>query len=255
MPPTTAFWPPAVRTSPVGRVVAVCRSRGVPIEPVAAHVPVPGSYSSAEATTLPARATGIGQVAGRFRGWEYGSEEATALPASSVPPVTSTSPVGSNVAVCKERAEAIRPVPDHTGVLVWAARGATVIDPRRPNNSRPKDVIRLIVRLPLISSPSEICSSSNGADAPLMVKRDGRPLNAMTTHPLLIFPLEWPVARESSAKPFTREDRKPPVFFPGVRYAFTAAPREVLRPVDALLHPVRSVDLVETGRCSNGDSP
>src|SRR2546421_2113272 len=86
-----------------------------------------------------------------------------------------------------------------------------------------------------------------------MVERDSRPMNAMTTHPLLIFPLERPAARERSAKPFTREDRKPPVLFPGVRYAFTAAPREVLRPVDCPAASGESADLVETGRCSNGD--
>jgi hypothetical protein len=101
-----------------------------------------------------ARATVIEPVADHFPVGEYSSEEARALPPSSVPPVTSTSPVGSNIAACKERAEAIGLVPDHTGVLVWAARGATVIDPRRLNNSKPKDVIRLVVRLPLIPSPS-----------------------------------------------------------------------------------------------------
>jgi hypothetical protein len=118
--------------------VAVCEARATVIEPVADHFPV----------------------------WEYSSEEVRALPASSVPPVTSTSPVGSNVAVCKERAEAIGPVPDHTGVLVWAARGATVIDPRRPTNSRLKDVIRLVVRLPLIPSPSKSAPRATGQMLP-----------------------------------------------------------------------------------------
>jgi hypothetical protein len=53
--PRRMAWLPAIRTHPSGKRVAVCPNRGVVMEPVAANLPVRGSYSSAEATALRGR--------------------------------------------------------------------------------------------------------------------------------------------------------------------------------------------------------
>src|ERR1700722_8991104 len=66
--------PPAASTLPWGSNVAVGGPRGVVIEPVDAHVPPAGSYSSA-------------------------LERMPALKLLVAPPATSTIPLGSNVAV------------------------------------------------------------------------------------------------------------------------------------------------------------
>src|SRR5438270_12923619 len=100
MSPTTALWPPVTRTSPVGRAVAPCSARAVPIDPVGAHLPVPGSYSSAEPRRTPA------------------------LP---VPPITRTWPVGSTVAVCEARATVIEPVGDHFPVGEYSSAEGGVL--------------------------------------------------------------------------------------------------------------------------------
>ncbi|KVD29829.1 hypothetical protein WI83_20815 [Burkholderia ubonensis] len=73
-------------TLPPGSRVAVWPSRAMPMLPVADHVPVFGSYSSAE----------------------FGLR--------SAPPATSTLPSGSSVAVWLARAEAMLPAADHVPV-------------------------------------------------------------------------------------------------------------------------------------------
>src|SRR5215470_3383657 len=121
--------PPATSTRPLGRRVAVSLARAVCIEPVAAHVPVAGLYSSALATgrpvtsppmippatsTLPSwssvavapvTAKGMLPVGENVRvAGLYSS--AVAVP----PPATSTLPPGSRVAVWPEWASRIEPV-------------------------------------------------------------------------------------------------------------------------------------------------
>ena len=81
--PAELTLPPATRTWPVGRRMAVWLSRAVAIPPVSLQVPVLGSYNSAEAR----------------------------VPAMPVcPPVTRTLPLGSGVAVWPIRAAAKLPV-------------------------------------------------------------------------------------------------------------------------------------------------
>jgi hypothetical protein len=75
--PATLTVLPATRTLPLGSSVAVCPLRAVPREPVAVHVPVLGSYTSAEEVPTPPPPT-------------------TTTP----PPATRTLPLGSSVAVC-----------------------------------------------------------------------------------------------------------------------------------------------------------
>jgi hypothetical protein len=65
-------WPPATSTFPVLSREAVCRARALASAPTGLHWPVLGSYSSAEASTPPLLR----------------------------PPVTSTLPEGSKMAVC-----------------------------------------------------------------------------------------------------------------------------------------------------------
>ena len=67
--------PLTTSTCPFGSNAAVCPERGVVMLPVAVHIIVAGSYSSALAIT----------------------------PWPPMPPATSTCPFGSNVAVCPKR--------------------------------------------------------------------------------------------------------------------------------------------------------
>ena len=77
--------PPAMRTFPVGRRVAVWVCLAVPMDPVGVKVPVAGSYSSAEAREIPLEEIGL-------------------------PPASRTFPFGSSVEVCRTRAVPIDPV-------------------------------------------------------------------------------------------------------------------------------------------------
>jgi len=86
--PSTVVPPPATRTFPSGRSVANGKWRAVPIEPVADHNPVAGSYSSAEERT----------------------------PVFPDPPAMRTLPFGRSVAVCQERVVPIEPVAVHVPV-------------------------------------------------------------------------------------------------------------------------------------------
>src|SRR5215469_4533782 len=85
--------PPATSTSPPGRSVAVCCSRARCIAPVFAHLPVLGLYSSAPLVSLHA----------------VSSQELN-------PPVTSTSPLRSSVAVWYWRPACMLPVRAHVPV-------------------------------------------------------------------------------------------------------------------------------------------
>src|SRR5450759_4219348 len=79
--------PPATSTLPSGSSVAVWDWRGVTMLPAAVQDPLPGSYSSAEASR----------------------------PVPTVPPATSTLPSGSSVAVSWKRSSIIPPVAVHAG--------------------------------------------------------------------------------------------------------------------------------------------
>src|SRR5690349_14374964 len=83
--------PPAIRTLPSLRSVAVCVSRAAVMLPVAANAPVDGSYSSAVAM-LPA------------------NQQADPEQLSVSPPTASTTPLGSSVSVCHTRGAAMLPV-------------------------------------------------------------------------------------------------------------------------------------------------
>ncbi len=98
--------PPVTRTSPPGSRVAVCCSRPACIEPVFAQVPLPGLYSSELAVSLQKSSS---QVVN--------------------PPVTSTRPVRSSVAVCSIRPMCMLPVfaqvpvaGSYSSALAWLAR-------------------------------------------------------------------------------------------------------------------------------------
>ena len=98
--------PPATSTRPLGRSVAVSLARAVCIEPVAVHVPVAGSYSSALATGRPV----------------------TSPP--TIPPATSTLPSWSSVAAAPVTAKGMCPVAEN--VRVAGLYSSAVAVPRRP---------------------------------------------------------------------------------------------------------------------------
>src|SRR5215831_6473 len=121
--------PPATSTRPLGRRVAVSLARAVCIEPVAAHVPVAGLYSSALATgrpvtsppiippatsTLPSwSSVAVAPVTDRGMLPVAENVRVAGLYSSAVfvpPPATSTLPSVSRVAVWPERANRIEPV-------------------------------------------------------------------------------------------------------------------------------------------------
>src|SRR5919202_3273900 len=84
--------PPATRTLPLASSVALAPRRAVIMLPVAVHVPVLGSYSSA-----------LERV-------QVGSQ-------GPKPPATKTFPLGSSVAVCSTRAVLMLAVAVHMPVL------------------------------------------------------------------------------------------------------------------------------------------
>jgi len=92
---TPLMAPPATNTCPFNSNVAVCPERAVVRLPVAVHIPVAGSYSSALAKTV--------------------------NPSLPTPPATNTCPFNSNVAVWEKRAVPRSPVALH---LPGACAGA-----------------------------------------------------------------------------------------------------------------------------------
>src|SRR5438874_1279570 len=113
------FPPPATSTLPEGSSVAVGAKRAVPMLPVAVHVPVAGSYSSAllkerkgvvKATSTSIWPLGSSVAVGPLREVRWlpvaahvpvaGSYSSALLKEVPLyPPATSTLPLGSNVAV------------------------------------------------------------------------------------------------------------------------------------------------------------
>ena len=113
--------PPATSTLPLGSNVAVCDARAVVRLPVAVHVPLAGSYSSAlvsvaagivrsscyqhfavgqQRRRVPRRAVVRLPVALQVPlAGSYSSALLIESPLPSLPPATSTLPLGSNVAV------------------------------------------------------------------------------------------------------------------------------------------------------------
>src|SRR5215467_4199550 len=97
--------PPATSTRPPRRRVAVSLARAVCIEPVAAHVPIAGLYSSALATGRPVTSPPI------------------------IPPATSTLPSWSSVAVAPVTARGMRPVGENVRVAGLYSSAAAVPPP------------------------------------------------------------------------------------------------------------------------------
>jgi hypothetical protein len=108
--------PPAIKTWPLGRSVAVAAARGVVIEPVALNVPVMGLYSSALARTT--------------------------TPEGSTPPATKTWPLVRSVAVEASRAVVMEPVALKVPVWALAVRGQrrSARDEKTVTTSTRKDV-------------------------------------------------------------------------------------------------------------------
>src|SRR5438105_2922104 len=92
---TLLLIPPATRTSPLGRSVAVCFARATAMLAAGDHVFVAGPYSSAEAGASPS------------------------------PPAARTMPFGRSVAVCASRACAMVPAVSHAP---RPARAGAVMD-------------------------------------------------------------------------------------------------------------------------------
>src|SRR5213078_4481255 len=161
MPPQQplSMAPPATSTLPPGSRVAVAPlPAALAIGPVAAQVPVAGSYSSAEGTlappapappttstfplasklaVCPLRAVVIGPVAAQVPvAGSYSSAEAVLSACGVNPPATSTLPLGSKVAVAEARGEVIVPVRAHDPLAaVEAGAAATSMATTKP--SRP----------------------------------------------------------------------------------------------------------------------
>src|SRR5205085_6127744 len=103
--------PPATRTRPSGSTVAVAPARPVVMSPVAVHVPVSGSYSSAL------------DKLGQKRAW---------LPQKSWLPATSTCPLGSRASAGSSRGNRMLPVATQRpvrGSYNWAAAEASMAPP------------------------------------------------------------------------------------------------------------------------------
>jgi hypothetical protein len=131
-PPTKM--PPVIRTLPLASKVAVCPYRGLDMDPVELNEPVAGSYSSADARTVGARADPAVSASGdqdlaacqQGRGVPHRAVDmdpvelnepvagsyssADAKPEPSRPPVIRTLPLASKVAVCAARTLDMDPV-------------------------------------------------------------------------------------------------------------------------------------------------